>query len=156
MTRSHRVRFLALTVALAACGGANKDAKAPASPEAPAGYPAEQTQAPPADAMPTAAPPPVPGAAATPESTGDASSSRSAAYRNARADFDRAARELDATRGNCESACRALGSMDRAAQHLCTLAEAHGTDCEDARARVKAARERVTAACGSCADTKPR
>jgi hypothetical protein len=70
----------------------------------------------------------------------------------------RAARELHdaelelASAGDCATACRALRSMERAASHLCAL-EATDEDrraCDDARARVAAARDRVQRTCGGC------
>src|SRR5262249_37279738 len=53
----------------------------------------------------------------------------------------------NATPADCETACKALESMERAAQHICTVAPDH---CDEAKARVAAARERVKSACPTC------
>jgi uncharacterized membrane protein len=70
----------------------------------------------------------------------------------ARADLDRAQRDLELATSDCESACRALASMERATSHLCSLAEEPDDQrrCDDARLRLTAARGRVHAACGGC------
>ncbi|WP_438036819.1 hypothetical protein [Sorangium sp. So ce204] len=52
----------------------------------------------------------------------------------------------------CETACRALASMSRAAQHLCGLAGDADQRCDSARARVKSATDRVEARCPRCAE----
>lgn len=52
----------------------------------------------------------------------------------------------------CETACRALASMSRAAQHLCGLAGDADQRCDAARARVKSATDRVEARCPRCAE----
>jgi hypothetical protein len=51
----------------------------------------------------------------------------------------------------CTTACAALASMERAAEHLCTLAGAADGRCTSARERVKNATTRVRAACPACA-----
>lgn len=51
----------------------------------------------------------------------------------------------------CMTACRALASMTRAADHLCGLAGEGDDRCAGARARVKSAADRVEAQCPSCA-----
>lgn len=77
---------------------------------------------------------------------------RAAALRNAARDMESSQRELDVAAGDCQNACRALGSMDRAAGRLCALAEA--TDelrrCEDSKQKVYSARDRVRSTCGNC------
>lgn len=63
-------------------------------------------------------------------------------------------RERDAVRvatGACMTACAALASMSRAADHLCSLAGPADGRCQSARERVKGATARVTAACPKCA-----
>lgn len=47
----------------------------------------------------------------------------------------------------CSIACRALASMERAANHLCGLAGDAEPSCTSARARVKSAEDRVAARC---------
>jgi hypothetical protein len=50
----------------------------------------------------------------------------------------------------CTTACSALASMERAADHLCTLAGATDPRCTTARTRVQSASARVHAACPVC------
>jgi hypothetical protein len=50
----------------------------------------------------------------------------------------------------CETACRALASMDRAATHICMLAGDESDRCTNARDRVRAATERVRQSCSEC------
>jgi len=54
---------------------------------------------------------------------------------------------------SCGDACRALASMERAARTVCDLVspEERGR-CDDAAARLRAARRRVRDACGTCAN----
>jgi hypothetical protein len=65
---------------------------------------------------------------------------------------DRAAEPKLAEGGACDIACRALGSMQRAATHLCELAGDGDGRCASAKARVDGARERVHASCPACGD----
>lgn len=51
----------------------------------------------------------------------------------------------------CETACRALASMERAAEHLCGLAGDSDVRCDSARRRVQDATARVDAQCPRCA-----
>jgi hypothetical protein len=64
-----------------------------------------------------------------------------------------ALQQLQASAGDCATACRALGSMERATAHLCALAtsasESQDT-CQDARSKVLSGRDRVEASCGEC------
>jgi hypothetical protein len=50
----------------------------------------------------------------------------------------------------CETACRALASMDRAATHICLLAGDDNERCTNARERVRSATERVRQSCSEC------
>ena len=50
--------------------------------------------------------------------------------------------------GDCATACKALESLERAAEHICSVAPEH---CREARARAAAAAERVRASCPQCA-----
>lgn len=54
--------------------------------------------------------------------------------------------------GGCVHACRALRSMTRSAERLCSLAREDGEQrmCEDARRRVREARVVVRSACRRC------
>ena len=66
----------------------------------------------------------------------------------ARNELDRAEAQIGAATGDCATACRALASMERAANHLCALDS--GRECDHARERLAAARERVRTSCGGC------
>lgn len=79
---------------------------------------------------------------------------RSAALRQASSDIEVSQRELDVAGGDCRNACRALGSMDRAAGRLCGLAQSSDEQrrCEDAKVRVYSARDKVRNTCGTCPD----
>ncbi|MEP7123313.1 MAG: hypothetical protein ABJE95_20475 [Byssovorax sp.] len=50
----------------------------------------------------------------------------------------------------CTTACSALGSMQRAAKHLCDLTGDGDERCDSAKSRVSGATERVTASCPAC------
>jgi hypothetical protein len=50
----------------------------------------------------------------------------------------------------CSTACSALASMERAADHLCRLAGSADERCSSARSRAKSASARVHAACPTC------
>jgi hypothetical protein len=93
-----------------------------------ASKPAETRDASPADAPPTTSPAPAPAQAGG----GDAP---------------------DATLpppDPCVTACRALGSMSRSADHICDLAGQGDDRCGNARARVERATDRVRAQCPGC------
>ena len=115
---------------------------------APAAPPASQAPAPVAPVTPAPATAPTPAPAPARADRG----SREASIRRAGAEFDAAQRALEAAAGDCASACRALGSMDRAAGHMCELASDvdDRRRCEAAKTRVQAARDRVRTTCGTC------
>ncbi|HZF56146.1 MAG TPA: hypothetical protein VE093_46345 [Polyangiaceae bacterium] len=50
----------------------------------------------------------------------------------------------------CVTACRALASMSRSAEHVCGLAGEGDGRCESARSRVQRATDRVRAQCPGC------
>jgi hypothetical protein len=146
-------------VLLCRCGGAQQS-QPPVSttPNAPATL-RERDDGSPASAAPTggahiapAESPPTPAPPPPPPPPADQPAERGAARIAARADLDRAQRELESAVNDCESACRALASMERAASHLCSLAEEPDDQrrCDDAKLRLTAARGRVRAACGAC------
>lgn len=116
---------------------------APAAPAQP-GF----AQAPAASAAPMAPPPPPPApgvaqAAAEPARPGLGPAPTKAGQRG----------EHEAPRSAsdpCSTACSALASMERAADHLCGLAGAGDNRCQSARDRVKNATARVHAACPAC------
>ena len=72
-------------------------------------------------------------------------------------DIEAAQRELDVAGSSCQNACRALGSMDRAAGHRCLLTREDNTHdrCDDAKRRLYNARDKVRGSCGSCPDNQP-
>jgi hypothetical protein len=67
-------------------------------------------------------------------------------------EFERAAEELKASGSDCERACQALGSMQRAATRICALepASRKGSRCPEARERLAKARQQVSSSCGVC------
>lgn len=81
-------------------------------------------------------------------STSNTSNTRTPEVSAARSELDSAEQRLGSSQGDCAAACRALASMERAAEHLCQLDT--GSECGRARERVEAARERVRSTCGGC------
>ncbi|MEO6420409.1 MAG: hypothetical protein ABIP39_13415, partial [Polyangiaceae bacterium] len=81
---------------------------------------------------------------------GAAPKSMEASRGQAHSELDRAERELAGAAGDCAAACRALASMERATGHLCDLTSQADSSCEDARSKVRTARDRVRSTCGSC------
>jgi len=65
-----------------------------------------------------------------------------------RSDFKRTVEEFDRVSADCANACKALASLQRAADHLCAVAEPE--ECSDARVRVDRARRAVESQCGGC------
>ena len=128
--------------------GASMDRSSPAPAPAQQGTPSTA----PASVSPTREPPPdLPAPAAEPPNS---DRRREAALRTARSELDRASRELDLATGECGSACRALASMERATGHICNLAsdESDRRRCDDAKAKVARARDRIRTSCGTCPD----
>jgi hypothetical protein len=145
-----------LTLPLTMCGAAAPAEQAPSA--TPAGAPAtESAPAPgqyPQGTYPSA-PPEQPGYPAPSAATGGAAPDQTdLAQRRAaaRAELDRAQSDLDAAATDCAAACRALSSMERATQHLCTLASDPDDQkrCDDAQHRLATARARVKSSCGTC------
>jgi hypothetical protein len=65
--------------------------------------------------------------------------------------LEREALQLEAPMTSCDLACRALGSLERAARVVCDLdQETDHPRCEQARSRLRTARARVRASCGQC------
>lgn len=174
------IAALLAALALAACGGAAPPAESPAQeplPPTPEGtldildrsenelrlalgepvsraFGAPQKPGPAPDSTPgaqpqvttEASPPPRPPQPSPTTQSGDMK-------RPARAqDADASAPSASTTRTNepCSNACRALASMERATEHLCTLAGSADARCGDARSRVQSARARVHAQCPAC------
>jgi len=170
---------LVIAATCAGCAAATKSGAAPAAEPGAAqgsgqpGYPSGGSQV--SQAPPYAQPPPPPPSPTTPSSeatpTTPATSStpkpaqpsgagagtgtsRSVAIQSASREVEASQRELDVAGSDCRNACRALGSMDRAAGRLCELSQGDGEPqrCEDAKRRVYSARDRVKTTCGTCAD----
>ena len=73
---------------------------------------------------------------------------------HAKVAFDQSEATFAAAGTDCAQMCKALSSMQRAADHLCDLTK-DGADldkqkCSDARARVTSAKDRVAKVCGGC------
>lgn len=139
--------LFALASSLGACAASKAEpqvgAPPPATDAAPMqSYPSStQGQAP--GSMPAGSPPPPPPA--------------EPADRGANplwVEFERVDREVALSTGDCATACRALGSLERAAKRVCEgsaqLGEA--ARCGDAMRRLRDARGRVRSACTRCAD----
>ena len=132
----------------------------PGEPQAAGAAPAQYQEAAPAPAAPQSTTMDSMGGAPAQPSTVPGHGSfappptRSAALRQASSDIDASQRELDVAGGDCRNACRALGSMDRAAGRLCGLAQSSDEQrrCEDAKVRVYSARDKGRNTCGTCPD----
>ena len=160
--RIHAALSLSAALALVAglvvacSAGSRKDGAPAKSPS--------MSEASPADARPGGAggqpgpyapPPPPPMAPVTTGTAGgSAPNERSIAIGKAGQDLDTGQRELEVAAGDCRNACRALGSMDRAAGKLCELAAGSNDAprCDDAKRRLYSARDKVRATCGRCPD----
>ncbi|WP_437960961.1 hypothetical protein WME76_15855 [Sorangium sp. So ce119] len=101
-------------------------------------------------ASPAAAPPAPATSSAPAPPTASESAPRATAADAARP--SKKAEPEQVTTTPCETACRALASMDRATQHLCGLAGDADQRCDAARTRVKSATDRVEAQCPRCAE----
>ncbi len=152
--------LVTLASGLTACAAREKTAGAPrseadgsaaAAPQQqpmPGGYPGTPTST-----TPFAPPPSAPGQPGIPQTEpGKTTQSRAQALQGAANEIDISQRELDVAAGDCRNACRALGSMDRAAGRLCGLTQGGSETrrCDDAKQRVYSARDRVKATCGQC------
>jgi hypothetical protein len=139
--------------ALAVLDRAERDLTAALGPAAPSGAgpggvaARRREEAKKADA-PAAAEPPPPAAQSAPEPLAAADAARPATRGEGAVLGGAAEERQDAA--PCERACRALGSMRRATDHLCGLAGDADARCESARERVRSAGERVQAACPAC------
>ncbi|MCC6553242.1 MAG: hypothetical protein IT372_09515 [Polyangiaceae bacterium] len=94
------------------------------------------------EAAPEPAPPPPP----------PATQAAPAAEKPAGAAPAKEEQEMPVSASPCATACRALASMRRAAEHLCGLAGQEDARCGSARERVQRAGERVHAACPACSE----
>ncbi|WP_437321411.1 hypothetical protein [Sorangium sp. So ce385] len=109
-----------------------------------------------AQAAPAGAPPPAaapsPPRAASAEAAGSAPAPSTRSTTTAGGHPAKKAEAAPMSAAPCETACRALASMSRAAQHLCGLAGDADARCDAARTRVKSATDRVEARCPRCAE----
>lgn len=154
--------IVATAMALAACAANQREAKttskAPAeAPRQVDGAPSPAMEAKPADTEKAASPAPAPPSTPTsPTATAQGASqqTRTVAMSQASNEIEAAQRELDVAGGDCRNACRALGSMDRAAGRICSLASSNDEQrrCGDAKTRVYSARDKVKNTCGTCPD----
>ncbi|WP_437603592.1 hypothetical protein [Sorangium sp. So ce590] len=113
------------------------------------------TQAAPPEAPPPPAAAPSPPRAASPSRPEASDSTPTPAPRATTAGAESPAKKAEAERMTatpCETACRALASMSRAAQHLCGLASDADPRCDAARNRVKSATDRVASRCPRCVE----
>lgn len=131
MKRARRMAAVVLVLSgAAACGGSAPTPQTPDHSTTPApAYPAGHGY------------PPAP----TPASVNPEDSA--ATRQRALVDLLQANQALEAAVGDCQLACRALGAMERAAARLCELDPGDQGPCEEARLRLKAARERVMQRC---------
>jgi hypothetical protein len=179
-TRAPAAALLA-ALALAACGGAAPapaypEEPLPASPEGTLdlldraegelrlalGEPANQTRGEPAQAgapplvnqpstPPASEAPPPPPAAPPPHPTRAPIEASPSAGAESVQTTDASPSGTVTRNDPCANACRALASMERATEHLCSLAGSADARCEGARARVKGAGARVREKCPGCA-----
>jgi hypothetical protein len=146
--------LLAVAASAAACGAAQREPAA-AAPVVVAPEPQEKSVTPEVPATPAPAPPPPPaamGAAAAPQPMMAEAPAVGGGLSVARSELALAERQLQTSAGDCATACRALGSMERATAHLCAMASSSDDQrsCQDARAKVLGGRDRVRASCGEC------
>ncbi|MCU0681047.1 MAG: hypothetical protein MUF34_02080 [Polyangiaceae bacterium] len=135
-----------LASSLVGCAASKAESRVGAPPPAADAAPMQSypssTQGPMPASMPTAAPPPPPPAE-------PASPNANPLW----VEFERVDRELALSTGDCATACRALASLERAANRVCEgsaqLGEA--ARCGDAMRRLRDARGRVRSACTRCA-----
>jgi type IV secretory pathway VirB10-like protein len=146
---------LGVVVAMSGCG-AQAD-RAPASApsvvaEPPADRSPEESPATMAPVAPAPPPPPAALSVAAPKSETAGRGGSGSDLGNARSELALAEKQLQSSAGDCSTACRALGSMERATAHLCALASSSDDQrsCQDAKGKVLAGRDRVRASCGDC------
>ena len=150
--------LFAMTVAACAAESSKSAPRSPAAESAPSGNYAAPPGYPqpggyPAQAQPGMAPPPAPPPPPQPGVPAGTPGTRSVALQNAANEVEASQRELDVAAGDCRNACRALGSMDRAAGEVCRLTQSEGSEgqrCDNAKKRVYSARDRVKTTCGTC------
>lgn len=176
MKRASPLSLLLPLVLATACAARRNEPASPQSPAAAAQESSPETggaaghssqyatppgqPAPPPPSENTATTPAAPSAEAPkaePQGQATSPSGRAFALSKASNDIEAAQRELDVAGSSCQTACRALGSMDRAAGHLCQLTREDNTHdrCDDAKQRLYNARDKVRGSCGTCPDNQP-
>jgi hypothetical protein len=140
----------ALAVGCAGAAAERVPAAAPVVAEPSADKAEAVTVVAPAAAAPAPAPPPVGVTTDTvvPAARSEGRGGTGGDLSFARSDLANALRQLQSSAGDCTTACRALGSMERATAHLCALSSS--SDCQDAKSKVLSGRDRVRASCGEC------
>jgi hypothetical protein len=148
-----RVVTAVVVASLVAACGAQPETKGPVAPSSPANAspaPAREELMAPAGASPS---PPASAPMAPPEPSPSAPST---ALRPPEAGSagDLEAAERDVASPDCPTACRALGSMERAIVFLCATLQSDSDrgHCVDSKRRLVAARRRVAATCGTCSN----
>ena len=137
--------FSCVIVVAVGCASSSYKGASPPSPRQaePTSMPASTSSSEP---QPMPPPPPTSMTGATPTMVDDLS--------HAQVTFDQSAQAFSASSNDCLSLCKALGSMQRAADHLCELTKDGGDDdkkrCTDARSRLSDAKGRVDKTCGGC------
>lgn len=133
-----RVYVWAFAVTLGGCAGSKPGAAQSPPPSA-------------ATAEAAAPRPAQPGApSGYPSGTGSMPGPADAARTRALLEWEQAWVELEAPWRECRLACRALLSLERATSHICELGQPKAPPCEDARARLGQAKERVKSQCQAC------
>jgi hypothetical protein len=130
-----------------------KAESARSAPDTAAGAPLPSEEAEPAKPSTAPAPPP---AAAPPAGYAEPPSAQDphARYERASIQLSQAKEQLRVatSQKDCATACRALDSMERAAEQVCEIASSseERRSCKTAEGDVADARKRVQAACGGC------
>jgi hypothetical protein len=128
-------------VLAAGCGGAVRQSPAPMAP----------TVTQPAETQPSTAAPAPAGEGERP--TPAAGSSPPRGWDDLAAELGAAEADALASGKDCVTACRALQSMQRSADGICSLCSETDDRCKAARERVRVAAEKVSGTCGGCPST---
>jgi hypothetical protein len=155
LARAATLAFVGSLVVACASAGRKESGASAKSPSTTETAPADAKTGPGAaggvPGQPQYAPPPPPIA---PGTAGGTNPDRAIAIGKAGQELDNGQRELDVAAGDCRNACRALGSMDRAAGKLCELVAGSNDAprCDDAKRRLYSARDKVRETCQRCPD----
>gem|GEM_PF-5842474 len=129
-------------VLAAGCGGAAPQSRAPVAP----------TVTPPSETPPSTAPPASAASEVERPTSGDGSSPHRT-WDDLAAELGAAEADALASGKDCVTACRALQSMQKSADGICSLCSETDDRCKAARERVRVAAERVSRTCGGCPST---